>query len=58
MLPYVQQICSVLDQTLTLPTKDEYELAHSVLQVAQYKVSRRILQMLNISIKTLEMYFF
>ena len=36
MLPYVQQICSVLDQTLTLPTKDEYELAHSVLQVAQY----------------------
>jgi len=32
MLPYVQQICSVLDQTLTLPTKDEYELAHSVLQ--------------------------
>ena len=31
VLPYVEQICEVLDVTLELVQKDEYELSHSVL---------------------------
>ena len=31
-MPYMEQICSALDLTLHLGQKDEYELAHSVLQ--------------------------
>ena len=31
VLPYVEQICGVLDVTLELVQKDEYELSHSVL---------------------------
>ncbi len=32
MVPYIEQISSALDLTLHLAQKDEYELAHSVLQ--------------------------
>ena len=32
ILPWVEKICSVLDETLHLKLKDEYELAHTVLQ--------------------------
>ena len=32
VVPYIEQICSVLDLTLHLTQKDEYELAHSMLQ--------------------------
>lgn len=32
ILPWVEDICSVLDMTLHLTQKDEYELAHSALQ--------------------------
>ena len=31
-MPWLDQICSVLDKTLHLKLKDEYELAHTVLQ--------------------------
>ena len=34
LLPYLEQICSVLDCTLALGQKDEYELAHGVLSGA------------------------
>lgn len=34
LLPYMEQICSVLDCTLELAQKDEYDLSHTVLQGA------------------------
>jgi hypothetical protein len=32
LVPYMEQVCTALDLTLHLGQKDEYELAHSVLQ--------------------------
>jgi len=45
ILPYVSSICDLLDSTIDLPQKDEYEMAQSILQsLLTYVVQVRLME--------------